>query len=189
MQPTDHISTATKESLLKTTHQLQSEKGHACFCVALAVEQHLGRTVPPGSNVVAHHGAVRVARIIHTRQAEIANLQTKLVVHDNESRANLEIAVGVHKEIARFLRRTAEMSNQQQRGEIEADQVAVDDVRRVNVLQPTQHLVQEELAVLVRQVLRRANDAREIRLHQFRDHVAAHEIENRLARIACRTCC
>ncbi len=62
--------------------------------------------------------------------------------------ANLELAVGVHKQIARF-------------------EITMKDVGRVNVLQAAQNLVDEGLEMGVSQRLPRSDDGRKIALHEL----------------------
>jgi hypothetical protein len=104
------------------------------FGVALEAQHDLGRSVPPSRNVLGHVPGIFLR--VHRETSGQAKI------------ANLELAVGIHKQITRF-------------------EIAMEDVRRVDVLQTAQNLVYERLEMGVGQGLAGADDGRQITLHQL----------------------
>lgn len=107
--------------------------------VLFARQQQFGRPVPPRGNIVSHK------RHMCSQLGNIGAGQTEV--------ADLKVAVGIHQDVARLLRQG------------EKYQIAVQDVCRVDVLQAAEDLVEEELAVLVGEVLRRLDDVGQVGFH------------------------
>ena len=84
-----------------------------------------------------------------------------VVLHAPAKVAYLQIAIGVHQQVAGL-------------------QVAVQDATGVQVLEAAQDLVNEELDVLVREGLVGLDDLTQVRLHQFGNNVDLVEFLQRL---------
>ncbi len=74
--------------------------------------------------------------------------------------ADLQVAIAVDKQVSGFLHLVHLRY-----------QVSMQDLRRVNVLHPSEDLVEEELTMFIGQLLRRLYDRGQISLHQLVDHV------------------
>ena len=105
-----------------------------CFGVALEAQHDLRCTIPARRHVFGHEAGILI------RVYGEATSKTKI--------ADLELAVGVHQEIAGL-------------------KISVEDVRRVYVFQPTKNLVDEGLEVGVCEWLARPYDGCEIALHEL----------------------
>eukprot|EP01052_Picozoa_sp_SAG31_P014185 SAG31_NODE_872_length_11329_cov_3.968655_13_plen_228_part_00 len=103
----------------------------------------LGRTVPPGCNVVGPEDRV-LAHI-----AKVCPGQPKV--------ANLEVTIGVDEDVARL-------------------QVAVEDVRIVDVAQPCEQLVQQPLNVHLLVLGLRADQVRKVGVQQLEHDVDGIEV-------------
>lgn len=100
--------------------------------ILLECQHDLRRAVPTSGDVFGHETGVVLLRSRRTSQTKIANL---------------EITVGVQKEVRRL-------------------EITVQNVGGVHSLEGAEGLVDEILAVVVREVLR-ADNAMHIRLHEF----------------------
>jgi hypothetical protein len=115
-----------------------------CLGVHLERQHDLGCTVPTGSHIFRHDAnllACGDAGLDASGQSEVANL---------------EIAVGIEKQVGGF-------------------QVAMDNVGAVNRFEGAQSLVNEILTVIIRQVLSPDNTVK-ISLHQLLDEVDFFEL-------------
>ena len=125
--------------------------------------EHLREDAPHGPDVdgraVVLGLAEQLGRAVPPRHHVFGELARVVVDAARQSEiADRQIAVAVHEEVRRF-------------------QVPVQHVRRVDVLQAPQDLVEEVLVVLVRQGLPRGDDAIEVGLHQIGDDVHVLEVD------------
>jgi hypothetical protein len=110
------------------------------FGVALKAQHDLWGSVPSRSDVLGHVPCVLLW--VHgetSGQSEVANF---------------ELAIGIHKQVARF-------------------QVAMEDVCGMDVLQATQDLVDERLEVCICERLTRPDDGGQIAFHELCYYVSA----------------
>jgi hypothetical protein len=112
-------------------------RGRAHLCILLECQHDFGCAVPPGSDVFCHESRLRAGGFCGldgTRETKVTDL---------------EIAVGVEKEVGRF-------------------EIPVDDVGGVEGFECTEGLVDEVLCVVVREVL----------CPDYTVHVCLHEFLN-----------
>lgn len=90
---------------------------------------------------------------------------------------DLQVAVGIDKQVSRFLFTSTNHTTLERhiwwfRGLMACYQIAVDDARRVQVLEGPHNLVDEELDVFIPQKLWRLDDHSQIGFHQLHDYIA-----------------
>mmetsp|Transcript_73848 Transcript_73848/g.225858 ORF Transcript_73848/g.225858 Transcript_73848/m.225858 type:complete len:298 (-) Transcript_73848:290-1183(-) len=126
---------------------------------------HLGEDAADRPDVdgarVVGPGAQHLGRPVPPRADVLRHRAHPALVGEAHARqaevADLQVAIAVDEQIARL-------------------QVPVDDLRRVHVLHAPQDLVQEELAVVVRERLGRPQRRGQVGLHQLRDDVDLLEL-------------
>ena len=126
----------------------------------LVTKKHFGGTIPARGDVVGHVGVA--AGVLDGVERPC---KTKV--------ADLCVAVGVHKDVPRFLlrdsieeRRSDVVHLRTVQRERETNEVTMDDTSRVEVEQTAQDLVHKVLHVLISKGLARADDLRQICVHQ-----------------------
>mmetsp|Transcript_7318 Transcript_7318/g.14538 ORF Transcript_7318/g.14538 Transcript_7318/m.14538 type:complete len:368 (-) Transcript_7318:243-1346(-) len=137
-----HVILAREERL--AAKQLRENAAHRPhvdrLVVILLAQEELRRSVPASDHVHCHERLVQLGR--QTRQTQVTNL---------------EVAIGVHKEVIRL-------------------EITMHDIGRVEVLQSTQDLIREISDVVVGKGLGGANDAVEVGVHQVCDDVDILEL-------------
>mmetsp|Transcript_96378 Transcript_96378/g.201361 ORF Transcript_96378/g.201361 Transcript_96378/m.201361 type:complete len:223 (-) Transcript_96378:524-1192(-) len=122
--------------------------------------QHLRENAPDRPNVNGRrvvHPRAQYLRCSIPAGAHIlghgTSLKVLVKIHSGQAEvADFEITVRIHQQVPRF-------------------QIAMDNLCRMNVLHPAKNLIEEKLAVVVRQCLRTFQDRRQVSFHELRNNV------------------